>query len=193
MKKKKKAIQKHVEIEVRFLDIDYADLKKKLKKLGAKDLGEDFLREMIFYDQEKTWLDMQRFVRIRTNKSGSVLSYKHQQSFTAGGTREIEFPVSDIPAMEAFLLELGVERFRIQEKRRHTFILDGVTIDIDTWPSIPTYVEFEGDSEKSLKMVAKKLGFAWQDAVFENAKIVIEERYRVPVSTYKHFTFEKIG
>lgn len=33
------------EIEVRFLEIDAEELKEKLKKLGAKDLGEDFLRE----------------------------------------------------------------------------------------------------------------------------------------------------
>jgi adenylate cyclase class 2 len=70
--------------------------------------------------------------------------------------------------------------------------LDNVKIDIDTWPKIPTYVELEGDSEKDLKAMAYKLGFDWGDAVFENAGLVIENRYGLKVLSMKWFTFDRI-
>jgi len=44
------------EIEVRFLEIDYPSLVEKLNGLGAEDFGEDFLREIIFYDKDLKWM-----------------------------------------------------------------------------------------------------------------------------------------
>jgi len=190
--KKKSSKLKNVEIEVRFLEIDKKILLKRLNELGAKDLGEELLRESIFYDKNGNWAKEHKFARIRTDKSGSIFSYKHYMEHTVDGTLEIEFPVVDIEKMRAFLDEVGVEEFRIQEKRRHKFIFDDVVVDIDEWPNIPAYVELEGESEENLKKVAEKLGLSWKNAVFENAKIVIEERYNIPVSKYKYFTFEKM-
>lgn len=37
-------------------------------------------------------------------------------------------------------------------------MLDGVEIDIDFWPMIPAYVEFEAGSENEIRSVCKKLG-----------------------------------
>ena len=69
--------------------------------------------------------------------------------------------------------------------------MDDVIVDIDTWPKIPTYVELEGPSENALKSAAARVGFDWKDAVFENARIVIEERYHIPVGSMKWFTFDR--
>ena len=37
-------------------------------------------------------------------------------------------------------------------------MLDGVEIDIDFWPQIPTYLEFEAGNEEAIKSVVAKLG-----------------------------------
>lgn len=37
-----------------------------------------------------------------------------------------------------------------QENRRIQYILNGVEIDIDSWPMIPTYVEIEGKNEEEV-------------------------------------------
>ena len=66
------------------------------------------------------------------------------------------------------------------------------TIDIDTWPKIPPYVELEGESEVALKHVAQDLGLDWKNAVFENARVVIETRYNIPLSTLRWFTFDRM-
>lgn len=183
---------RHTEVEVRFLEIDKDKLIKRLKKLEARDQGEDFLTETIFYDKEKKWLDEQKFVRIRSDRNGNTLTYKHQHSYTATGTKEIEFSVPNVDDVKSFLEELGVVEFRVQEKKRHTLILDNVTIDIDEWPSIPVYVELEGEDERDLRRVAEKLDLDWGEVVFENAKIVLETKYDFPVSKLRYFTFNKV-
>src|SRR6478609_5230234 len=158
---------KYKEIEVRFLEIDEAALKQDLKDLGAKDFGEDLFEEVITYKNQE-WLDYKRkFVKIRKTKDNVFLTYKHQEFDTVDGTEEIEIKVDDFEKTIKFLERVEMGFFmRRQQKKRHTFKLDGVTIDIDTWPKIPTYVELEGNSEQDLKAVAAKLGFDWSKAVF---------------------------
>jgi len=182
----------HKEIEVRFLEIDEEELKKKLREFSAQDHGEDFLEEVIFYDKAMRWRDKEgKFVRLRKSKKGIYLSYKHHQAERADGTEEIELKIDNLEKAEVFLDRIGLVAYRHQQKKRHSFELDGVTLDIDTWPRIPTYVELEGQSEDALKQVAIKLGFDWGDVVFENARIVIENRYHIPVGNMKWFTFGK--
>lgn len=180
------------EIEVRFLEIDKNLLITRLVELGAKDQGEDFLEEVIFYDKDFKWRDWEgKFVRIRKNKKGVVLSYKHHQSETTDGTEEIEFGVSDLEKAEAFLGRIGLVAYRHQQKKRHTFHLGEVVVDIDTWPRIPTYVELEGPSEAALREAAQRLNLNWADAVLEDARSVIENKYHIPVGNMKWFTFDR--
>ncbi len=179
------------EIEVRFLEIDKDALIKKLKALGAEDQGETLLQEIIFYDPELKMLTDRQFIRLRTARGKTRLTYKHHKERAVDGAIEIEFEVSDAKSAEAFLEALGLPAYRHQEKKRHTLTVGGVTADIDTWPGIPTYVELEGPSEEALKSAAAKIGFDWKDAVFDDARAVIEEHYHVPVGTMHWFTFER--
>lgn len=177
------------EIEVRFLEVDKESLIKKLNDLGAQNRGEDTLEEIIFYDKEQTWKD--KFVRLRKTKDLITMTYKHHKSETVEGAEEIEFCVSDIIKAEEFLEKIGLVAFRHQQKKRHTFFLNEVIVDIDTWPKIPTYVELEGGSESLIKKVAHELNLNWEDAIFENARTVIEKRYKIPVGSMKWFTFDR--
>ena len=180
------------EIEVRFLEIDKEALMARLNKLGAADKGEDLLDEKIIYDKALTWRDDGgTFLRLRTQKGKTLLCYKHRTEQSATGTEEIEFEVSDPAAAEELLARVGYVTYRAQQKKRHTYVLDGVTIDIDTWPRIPTYVELEGTSEESLKEVAAKLGLEWDKVELRNPRMVIEEVYGVPVGQMTWFTFDR--
>lgn len=179
------------EIEARFLDIDKEELIKKLVALGAVDKGNVLLSEVIFYDADNTWPDEGRLVRIRSRGTTTNLTCKHHTERTIDGAREIEFAVPDANLAQQFLENIGLVVARHQEKWRHTFTLDGVTIDIDTWPRVPTYVELEGLSEEDIKAVARSLGFNWQDAVFDDARAIIQNRYDIPVGTMRWFTFDR--
>ena len=179
------------EIEARFLEVNKEELIQKLHAVGAIDKGEIHLSETIFYDTENTWQNEGRYVRIRTSENGTTITYKHNKDQTIDSATEIEFSISDPKQAEIFLEHIGLAMFRRQEKKRHTFILNGVTVDIDTWPKVPTYVEFEGPSEKAIQSTAETIGFDWSKAVFDDARRIIETTYNIPVGTYKWFTFDR--
>lgn len=181
----------NTEIEARFLEINKQSLVETLVALGAADHGELTLTEVIFYDTAKKWTDEGRFVRLRSSSGNTVLTYKENKDQTIDSAREIEFGVSDITQATPLLETLGLTAFRHQEKRRHTLTLDGVTIDIDTWPKIPTYAEFEGPSEAAIRSVVEAAELRWSDAVFDDARAIIQNRYHVPVSSLRWFTFER--
>lgn len=181
------------EIEVRFLEIDTQELLKKLRDLGAIDYGEDFLREIVFYDKDMKWqYEEKKYVRTRSTKDGAFLTFKHNEEDTATGTKEIEFKIDNLEKAKQFLEEIGLIAFREQEKKRHKFKLGEVIVDIDSWPSIPTYVELEGPSESALQEAAKKLNLDWSKTVFEDPRFAIEKYYKIAVSKLKFFTFDKI-
>jgi len=183
---------KNREIEANFLEIDKEAVVKKLRELGANDLGEDTLKEAIFYDKEGKWqYEDLKFVRIRKTPSGIFVTFKHQEAPTAVGTKEIEFTAGDFDKVKDFLVEVGLVFYREQEKRRHKFKLGEVIADIDTWPSIPTYIELEGPAEEAIKEAAILLGFDWSKALFCLAPEVIEN-YGIPVRKLKFFTFDRI-
>ncbi|KND52081.1 MAG: hypothetical protein AB202_04080 [Parcubacteria bacterium C7867-007] len=179
----------HQEIEVRFLEIDKEALIKKLRDLGAEDLGEDLLQERIIYDKEHTWTD--KMLRLRTQKGKTILAYKHRVGMTAEGTEEIEFEVSNPSAAELLLSRLGYTAARHQQKLRHSFHLEDVVVDIDTWPRVPTYVELEGPSVVSLEKAAQTLGLDWGNVELRSPKTVIMEVYNIPLDNMEWFTFDK--
>lgn len=181
------------EIKVRFLEIDTDALIRKLTELGASDGGEKMLNEMIFYDRELKWREAYKLIRLRSIGSLTILTYKENLAQGIDSAREIEFEVSDIGKATTLLEELGLMAYRHQQKRRHSFTLRNVAVDIDTWPGIPTYAELEGSSEQALKAAAKQLGFNWSSAVFEDVRHIIENRYGIPVRTLKWFTFERVA
>lgn len=183
---------KNREIEVRFLDINSKQIIFILKKLKAENLGESLIREIIFYDNKLLWRKQNKFVRLRKVKNKLFLTYKHHQKETVDGALEIELEVNNFDKAKTFLENLGLISFREQEKKRHSFKLDDTIIDIDTWPSIPTYLEIEGRLKKDLKETARKIGLDWSKGTFLDARRIIEQHYKVPVSKFKYFTFKKI-
>ncbi len=142
------------EIEARLLDLDIKSFINKLKLNNATFVG-DWIQIRNCYDfkpiKEKSW------IRLRTNGVETTLTIKEISNATITGTKEMEIVVSDFDETDKILNKLGYFARSKQENRRIRYILDGVEIDIDFWPKIPTYVEFEADSEEKIKIVCKKL------------------------------------
>ncbi len=185
------------EIEVKFLEVDQDKIRSDLKKLGAEDLGEDFLAEIIFYDKNLEWLENRNTVfqlaRLRKNRAGIFLTYKYRVVGQKIGVKEIEFKVDDMEKARSFLEELGLVAYRFQEKKRHSFKLGEVTLDLDTWPKAPTYLEIEGPDEASLKLTAEKLDLDWARRRTESAGYVLEKDYNIPAGHLRYFTFDRIA
>lgn len=179
------------EIEVRFLEINKQDLLDKLLKLGAKDLGEVMLEEVIVYDKDLEWLNHKRLIRLRKNGDKISLTYKQHFPDPKEPADEVELKIDNLDQAIIFLEKIGFVAYRRQQKYRHTVKLGDVTLDFDTWPKIPTYVELEGPSVEALKSTAEKLGLDWPKAVYDDARMVIENIYKIPLGKMKWFTFNR--
>jgi len=142
------------EIECRLLDCNVEQIMKKLKDNNAQFIG-DWLQIRNCYDfnpvREKSW------IRLRTNGVETTLTIKEISNKNIDGTKECEIVVSDFATTDELLNKLGYFARSKQENRRIRYVLDNVEIDIDFWPKIPTYVEFEGKSAEEIIAVCKKL------------------------------------
>lgn len=142
------------EYEVRILEINLEDTINKLEKLGATLIGK--------YEQKRYVYDLVpaekgKWIRLRTNGEKATLTYKDVVSDKIDGTKELEFEVSDFEKTNEFLERIGFYNKGYQENNRIQYELDGVEIDIDTWPLIPTYMEIEGKSEEDVLNMINKL------------------------------------
>lgn len=157
----------NTEIEVRVLNIDKDDLISKLKDNNAELIG-DWHQIRYVYDfnpkQDNKW------IRLRTNGIKTTLTIKEVHNKTIDGTKELEIEVSNIETTHQILEKLGYKRRSIQENKRIRYMLNDVEVDIDTWPYLNTYVEFEGNSEEQIKDVFKLLDLDYKDAITDNAQ-----------------------
>ena len=120
----------HTEYEVRILEIDPEDIKRRLEKANAKF----------------EWDRLQK-------------RYVYNFIPKIDGTQELEIEVDNFERCHLILKELGYEAKGYQENRRIQYDLNGVEIDIDSWPYIPTYLEIEGPSEEVVYKTVEVLGF----------------------------------
>ena len=149
------------EIEVRILNVDIDEIIGKIEKQNGLFVG-DWEQKRYVYDfnpkQDNKW------IRLRTNGKETTLTIKEIKDYKIDGTKELEIIVNDFEETNRILAELGYRARSVQENRRIRYILDGVEIDIDTWPGLNTFVEFEGQSEESIKKVIQKLGMKYEDS-----------------------------
>ena len=142
------------EIELRVYDIDKEELIKKIEKLNGKFINN--------YDQVRYVYDFKPFkenkwIRLRTDGFKTTLTIKEYTSSKIDGVKELEIEVSDMEKTNLILEELGYKKRSVQENKRTRYILNDVEIDIDTWPYLKTFVEFESKNEEKIYDVLRLL------------------------------------
>lgn len=144
------------EIEAQFLDIDKDAIRTKLKEIGAKlEKPEVLMRRTVFYTGEHS------FARVRDEGDKIVMTYKNvSDDHSILGTKEVNVEISSYDDAIMFLRGCGLKIKARQETKREMWTLGKVEICIDTWPWIPTFMEIEGPTEKSVWDTAKKLGYS---------------------------------
>lgn len=156
------------EFEAKFLNIDIEDIRIKLKNLGAVcEIPMRLMRRAIIdYPDRRLFHEKDAYVRVRDEGNKTTLTYKEHRIQSVDGAKEIEVVVSDFTDTVAIFEEAGLKCFSLQESRRETWRLDGVEIVIDEWPWLKPYIEIEGESTKTVKEMASRLDFTWDDAIF---------------------------
>lgn len=181
------------EIEAKFLNIDADAIEKKLLALGATKKYDRVFRDRVFdfpgwpLDADKAWL------RLRDKGDKITLSFKQRFGTSEAGDAgmdEVEIVVDDFENTSNILSKIGMVVKFDQEKRRVHYKLDGVEVDIDTYPLIPTLLEIEGKNWDEVKNTAKKLGLEWSDRKQFSGMQVYDE-YGISLKDYLVMTFEK--
>lgn len=177
-----------IEYEVRVLEIDKDEIQGKLKELNAI-LIEDVFQKRYVYDFKPAVPS--KWIRLRTNGSKTTLTIKNVESSNIDGTKEVEIEVSDFNATNEILGELGYSPRGIQENKRIKYDLNGVEVDIDTWPKIPTYLEIEGTSEEEVYNVLQLLGIPKEKATSLDVQSIYEEIYGIDLDKEPNLSFEE--
>lgn len=168
------------EIEAQFLDIDKEGMRARLKKAGATLVKPEVLmKRVVFYTGEHS------FARVRDEGQGRiVMTYKNVlDDDSILGTKEVNLIVNDYDDAVLFMKSCGLKVKAEQETYRETWEMGDVEICIDTWPWIPTFMEIEGPSEKSVWDTAKKLGLDKTKAKFGSVDTTYQHYYGIDTDT----------
>ena len=174
------------EIEAQFLDIDKEAMRIRLKEIGAKlEKPEVLMRRVVFDVGEHA------FARVRDEGGKIVMTYKNvgnNQSIL--GTKEVNVEVSNYDDAILLLKSCGLRQKSHEESKREIWHLGGVEICIDTWPWIPTFMEIEGPTEKSVWETAKKLGLDKSQAKFGSVDTTYAHYYGIEPDVFNYETPE---
>lgn len=168
------------EIEAKFLNVDAEGLREKLREIGAEmKYAEVLMKRNVYDDKEGNLRKVSGWVRVRDEGDVITMSYKQLNDRTVHGTKEVTVIVNDFATTCLFLESVGFVSKSYQETKREKWMLGDAEITIDTWPWIPTFVEIEAPDEDSLKGIAVKLGFDWNNALHGSVETAYQAVYDV--------------
>ena len=176
----------HIEFEERILEVDKDKMISKLESLGAIKKGEWFQKR---YVNDFNPVRENEWIRLRTNGEVATLAYKNVEKNTVDGTKELEVEVSDFEETNELLNVLGYKAKGYQENKRVRYMLNGVEIDIDSWPMIPTYMEIEAESEEKVKEIEKLLEVDESKITALNCEDIYIQIYGINLKEQKDLRF----
>lgn len=180
---------KHTEYECRVLNIDLEKLVSKLESLDAKNKGEKFQQRYV-YDFNP--INPNSWIRLRTNGDKVTIAIKDiSDRSSISGTEELEVEVADFQTTNLILERLGYHHRNYQENKRWSFELNGVKIDIDSWPLIPTYAEIEGSSEREVLDTLNLLNINMDDVTTLDVESIYKEKYGIDLLSIKELKFDE--
>ncbi len=187
-------------------DLIVSEEKEELKKLTGKQsftelvdtydkktLKEILSKAAIVDAIKKYEINPNKWVRLRETSGETTITIKHiinnNSNKDIQKVFETEMIVPSIEVGNNILNELGFVYRNYQEKERITYILDGVEVDIDTWPMIPTYVEIENEDVTKIQEAIEKLGLQQNEIVSCNT-VQVYKRYGIDILSYRELKFK---
>jgi adenylate cyclase class IV len=153
---------------------------KQARILGADELPIEAIKPIveklleITGNGKSTLMEGNAYLRLR--REGVRLELILKQLLSAGRVKE-ESEISvglenqdEWDKVQEYLERIGLVRVVHQEKKRISYMYDNLRFDIDTWPSLPSYLEIEGDSEEAIVSGANMLGFTIEDLTSHGAR-----------------------
>lgn len=165
------------EAEVKILDINPEEIKKKLKALGAETVFENRKLKANYYDfSDNRIKKAKNFLRLRNIGNETELTFKHfvtDNKFKIN--EETDIKVDDFNAMHNLLIMLGLKKYGDYSKKRSRYKLGEFQYEIDKYQGIPAFLEVEAKfsnlkkAKKELEKAVSILGFEMKDTKTWNA------------------------
>jgi adenylate cyclase class 2 len=102
--------------------------------------------------------------------------------------REIEIITDDFEKTKCLLENLGYYFKSYQQKKRTSYVIDDVYVDIDSWPLIPPYIEVEGKSARAISSIIDKLGIPANSSIVASPEAIFL-RYGVDILSMRNLSF----
>ena len=181
------------ELEAKFLDIEPDVLRAQLAKQGAALVyAQRMVKRKNFDYPDKRLEKIGGWIRLRNEGDKITLAYKRVIDRTLEGTKEICVNVNDFDKATNLLIAIGLDQKSYQETKREKWLYNDVEITIDTWPWIPTFVEFEGSTEEKLRNAVDAFGFDWSNALHGSVEVAYQRSYDVSeeeIDSWETITF----
>lgn len=184
------------EYEVKFLNIDVAEVEKRLARIGATKAGEYFYRRRIFdypdlrLDKAGSWL------RLRDEGERVTLSFKRRLGVKSAGEsddgmEEIETVVQDFDVTGKILESIGLTEKFYQENRRVRWVKGDIEFDIEYWPLLEPYLEIESTSNDKVLEGVQLLGLDPEEQkIYSNFQMYHAKG--IDLRDYQRITFEEM-
>ncbi|MBI4870085.1 MAG: class IV adenylate cyclase [Candidatus Riflebacteria bacterium] len=129
------------EIEVKVLDVDPDDLRRKLLELGAVLVKKGREVNQMFDFPDGGLHQRGGYIRIRAFEGKSILTFKERLPTTGfKESHEHETEVRDAEATRRILEGVGLVLGRTDEKDRESYRLGEILFELDHWPTFPPYL-----------------------------------------------------
>ncbi|MEM0438048.1 MAG: class IV adenylate cyclase [Candidatus Micrarchaeia archaeon] len=157
------------EVECKVLEVDVGQLKRKLKQLHARHISTKRLVAVHLDTRDRFFSKKHWLVRLRSDGGPAVLTLKMRSSKKAGlkSADEREITLSGFKSSLRVLRKMGLEPVRTLTKKRESYMLGDVRLEIDKYlkelSHIPPFLEIEADSRRKVLWAARKLGYSARD------------------------------
>jgi len=168
-----------IEYEATFYPVDKDEIRKKLKKAGAKLVKPEFMQKRVVFSLPAGHEIPGGWLRVRDEGDKITLSLKVVDGDKIHNQKEICLKVDNLSNSVLILESIGCMKKAYQESYRELWIFDECEVTIDEWPFLEPYVEIEGKSEKQVKDVSLKLGFDYKKALFCSTDTLYSHKYGV--------------
>ncbi|MBT6775090.1 class IV adenylate cyclase [Candidatus Woesearchaeota archaeon] len=151
------------EIEVKIMDIDLEEVRKKLLDLGAEKVFDGEVHA-IGFDHPDMRLDKKdSFIRVRTVGKTTELCFKGPNRGSVFKSREeIEVNTNNFADTLEILERGGLIRIHESKKNRESYTIGKVRFEIDNWKDIPHFLEIEAPTAEEVKEYVEKLDFTME-------------------------------
>jgi len=179
-----------LEIEVKFLLADPAQIRRRLIELGAEPRGRAFEKNIRFEDRQDSFKSAGKLLRLRLDRR-THLTFKsiepdRDRQFKV--YRELEVTVDDFQTMHRLLEAVGFYPAQQYEKWRETLFLEHTEFCLDTLP-FGEFLEIEGERQ-SIRDFADRLGLFWENRILDTYLQIFEQLRRHKGLSFSDLTFD---